>query len=275
MTGRRDRALSYALLITGSVIALYPVASIALLSLKAPGDDLSGLSLPSSLYFDNYVQAWSSGGFSQAMIASVIVAFAVVSSSLVLGVLAAYGLALLRVPFIGVISAVLLIGLVMPYEATVISLYQTMKMLGLLNSVWALILPQIAMSMPLCIFWMTAFFRSVPRSLIEAAHTDGASRWQTLTRILIPIAVPAIGTLATLLFLYTWNEFLLPLVLVPDNKQAQTVPLALSFFSGNLRNSRPPITAAAAMLVALPILGLYLVFQRRLVQGVISGAVKE
>jgi raffinose/stachyose/melibiose transport system permease protein len=271
----RDRLVAYALLAIGSVIALYPMFSIIMLSLKGPGDNLSGLSLPSSLYFQNYAEAWTRGAFSQSMLASIAVATAVVICSVVLAVLAAYGMALMRVPLAGLISVALLVGLVMPYESTVVSLYELMRNLNLINTVWALILPQIAMSMPFAVFWMVAFFRTVPRTILEAAASDGATRWQTLRLILVPIALPAIGTLATLLFLFTWNEFLLPLVLVPDNKSAQTVPLALSFFAGNRRNSQPEVTAAAAVLVALPILVMYVVLQRRLIQGIVSGAVKE
>lgn len=275
MISSRDRLVAYALLAIGSIIALYPMFSIVLLSLKGPGDNLSGLSLPSSLYFQNYSEAWTRGAFSQSMLASIAVATAVVICSVVLAVLAAYGMALMRVPLAGLISVALLVGLVMPYESTVVSLYELMRNLNLINTVWALILPQIAMSMPFAVFWMVAFFRTVPKTILEAAASDGATRWQTLRLILVPIALPAIGTLATLLFLFTWNEFLLPLVLVPDNKFAQTVPLALSFFAGNRRNSQPEVTAAAAVLVALPILIMYVVLQRRLIQGIVSGAVKE
>lgn len=272
---RSEQTLAYAFLVVGSLIALYPVISIVLLSLKAPGEDISGFSLPQGLYLNNYIEAWNRGAFSQAMVASVTVAVGVVVASVLLAVLAAYGLSHLRQPAVGIISGVLLLGLVMPYEATVISLYEIMRNLGLLNSIPALILPQIAMSMPFAIFWMLVFFRSVPTSLGEAAKVDGASRIQTLLFVLLPLAIPAIGTLAILLFLFTWNEFLLALVLVPDNKSAQTVPLALSFFAGNRRNSQPPVTAASAVLVALPIIVMYIFLQRRMIQGIVTGATKE
>ncbi len=272
---RSEQTLAYVFLLIGSVIALYPVISIVLLSLKAPGEDISSFSLPQGLYLNNYIEAWNRGAFSQAMVASVTVAAGVVVASVLLAVLAAYGLSHLRQPAVGIISGVLLLGLVMPYEATVISLYEIMRNLGLLNSIPALILPQIAMSMPFAIFWMLVFFRSVPTSLGEAAKVDGASRIQTLLFVLLPLAIPAIGTLAILLFLFTWNEFLLALVLVPDNKSAQTVPLALSFFAGNRRNSQPPVTAASAVLVALPIIVMYIFLQRRMIQGIVTGATKE
>lgn len=272
---RSERLFAYLLLSVGALIALYPVASVLLLSLKAPGEDITGFSLPQGLYLGNYVEAWDRGSFSQAMIASVVVAIGVVTASVLLAVLAAYGLSHLKQPSSGIVSGVLLLGLVMPYEATVISLYEIMRNLGLLNSLIALILPQIAMSMPFAIFWMLVFFRSVPPALSEAARVDGASRFQALWWVLLPLAIPAVGTLAILLFLFTWNEFLLALVLVPDNKSAQTVPLALSFFAGNRRNSQPPVTAAAAILVALPIIVMYIFLQRRMIQGIVTGATKD
>lgn len=272
---RSERLFAYLLLSVGALIALYPVVSVLLLSLKAPGEDITGFSFPQGLYLGNYVEAWDRGSFSQAMIASVVVAIGVVTASVLLAVLAAYGLSHLKQPSSGIVSGVLLLGLVMPYEATVISLYEIMRNLGLLNSLIALILPQIAMSMPFAIFWMLVFFRSVPPALSEAAQVDGASRFQALWWVLLPLAIPAVGTLAILLFLFTWNEFLLALVLVPDNKSAQTVPLALSFFAGNRRNSQPPVTAAAAILVALPIIVMYIFLQRRMIQGIVTGATKD
>ena len=272
---RSEKVFAYLLLSVGALVALYPVVSVLLLSLKAPGEDITGFSLPQGLYLGNYVEAWDRGSFSQAMIASVVVAIGVVTASVLLAVLAAYGLSHLKQPSSGIVSGLLLLGLVMPYEATVISLYEIMRNLGLLNSLIALILPQIAMSMPFAIFWMLVFFRSVPPALSEAARVDGASRFQALWWVLLPLAVPAVGTLAILLFLFTWNEFLLALVLVPDNKSAQTVPLALSFFAGNRRNSQPPVTAAAAILVALPIIVMYIFLQRRMIQGIVTGATKD
>jgi len=113
-----------------------------------------------------------------------------------------------------------------------------------------------------------------PTELLEAARIDGASRFQTLRLVMLPVAVPAIATLTTILFLFTWNEFLLALILVPDNSSVQTAPLSLSFFAGNERSSDPSVTAAAAVLVALPIVIAYVVLQRRLITGIVDGAVK-
>lgn len=121
---------------------------------------------------------------------------------------------------------------------------------------------------------MRSFFASAPRELIDAARVDGATRLQTLSLVLLPLARPAILALATLMFLFAWNEFLLALVMVPTNADAQTAPLSLSFFAGNRRNFDAGVVAAAALIVALPVLIGYVILQRQFIRGIAEGAVK-
>ncbi|MCB2177978.1 MAG: carbohydrate ABC transporter permease [Actinomycetales bacterium] len=276
MNGRRsEQLLGYGLLTLGTLIALYPFASIAMLALT-PGDQRTGgLGIPKTITFDNFVIAWTRGGFGQALWSSLIVAIAVVVGASLVSLLAAYAFQTMRFPGRGALLAILLVGLIMPYEGLIIPLYYLLDGMGLLNTYWALILPQIATSVSLGVLWMRQAFASVPHSLAEAASIDGASRWATLWRIFVPVSGPAIATLGTLLFLYTWNEFLMALVLVPQNPAVQTAPLALSFFAGSTRNFDPTVTAAAAVTVALPILVVYVIFQRRFITGITAGAVKE
>ena len=121
---------------------------------------------------------------------------------------------------------------------------------------------------------MRAFFRSSPRSLIEAARIDGATSFGVLRRVLLPQARPALMTLGTLVFVYTWNEFLLALVLIQDPEK-QTAPLGLSYFAGAARAGDPTKVAAASVLVAAPILVVYVFLQRHFIRGMLAGAVKE
>ncbi|AZM50225.1 carbohydrate ABC transporter permease [Streptomyces sp. WAC 06738] len=272
---RRQSAIGHAILIGAACVALYPFLSVLLLALGEPGSRTSGFSLPTSISFANFTEAWDRGLDAQPLLSSLLVATAVVIGTLVMAVLAGYAFAVFPFPLKGVFLVLLLAGLVMPYEATVIPLYYQLKDWGLVNTYAGLILPQIGLSLPFAIFWMRTFFVSTPAALREAASVDGASRLRTLRSVLLPMALPAIGTLATLLFLFAWNEFLLALVLVPDDASVQTAPLALSFFSGNRRNSDPGVTAAAAVLVALPVLIAYLALQRRMISGMLAGAVKE
>ena len=262
---RRDSAVTHAVLVVAAVVAAFPFATVIVTSL---GSDDGGFSIV------NYAAAWTQGGFGSALVSSAIVAFTVVAVTAAVTCLAGYALAHMRVPGEKVVLSALVVGLVLPYEVTVLPLYQMLSGWGLVDTYWALILPQVGLSVPLGVFWMRAFFTSVPAELLDAARIDGASRLRILWSVLVPLALPALATLATILFLFTWNEFLLALILVPQNEAVQTAPLSLSFFSGAEHGAKPAITAAAAVLVALPIVAAYVVLQRRLITGLTEGAVK-
>ncbi|WP_210505979.1 carbohydrate ABC transporter permease [Naasia sp. SYSU D00057] len=261
---RRDSVLSHAVLVLASLIAVYPLATIVVRALGgADGWTLA-----------NFAQAWTRGSFASALLSSTVVAVSVVVLTSVVATLAAFAFTFLRVPGAKIILGLLLVGLVLPYEVTVYPLYEMLSGFGLIDTYWALILPQVGLSVPLGVFWMNSFLGTLPMSLVEAAYLDGASRRQVLGSIIAPLARPAIGTMATLVFLFTWNEFLLALVLLPQNEAVQTAPLSLSFFSGAARATDPAVTAAAAVLVAAPIILFYVLLQRRLISGVVDGAVK-
>ncbi|MGI5442948.1 carbohydrate ABC transporter permease [Streptomyces shenzhenensis] len=260
---RTEYTVTHLLLVLAAIFAVYPLVHVVITSLNFTnsGDLLA-----------NYATAWESGHFASALLSSALVAIAVVTFTITLVSLAGYAFATMRVPAARIMLAALLVGLVLPYEVTVLPLYQMFMSWGLIDTYWALILPQVALSTPLGVFWMMTFFASVPEEVLEAARLDGASRAQVLRKVLMPVSVPSVATLATLLFLYTWNEFLLAIVLVPTNGAVQTAPLALSFFAGNSRTMDPAITSAAAVLVALPIVLAYICLQRRLIRGVVDGA---
>ena len=178
--------------------------------------------------------------FATGFKSSFIVAATVTVVSAVLSIGTGYAFGTMR--FVGdrIVFPIILLGIIFPYEATVIPLYydfQDVPLLhwNLLNTYWALILPQIGQSVAFGTFWMRAFFRSTPRSLIEAARIDGATSFGVLWRVLLPQAWPAVLTLSLLVFTYTWNEFLLALVLVSGSESHQTAPLGLSFFAGAAR----------------------------------------
>jgi raffinose/stachyose/melibiose transport system permease protein len=262
---RRESAITHAVLVVAAIIAVFPLASVVVASLRSDG---GGVGL------QNYSAAWTQGRFASALMSSALVAVTVVVVTAAVACLAGHALAHMRVPGAKVVVGLLLVGLVLPYEVTVLPLYQMLAGWGLVDTYWALILPQVGLSVPLGVFWMRSFFASVPGELLDAARIDGASRSRILLSVLVPVAWPAIATLATILFLFTWNEFLLALILVPQNEAVQTAPLSLSFFSGAERGAKPDITAAAAVLVALPIVAAYVVLQRRLITGLTDGAVK-
>ena len=278
--GRFERTANYWLLILFSVIAIYPVLSILFLALHKKTDLVTGFAFPSHPDLSSFKAAWTEGHFATGFKASFIVAATVTVASAVLSIGTGYALGTMR--FFGdrVVFPIVLLGIIFPYEATVIPLYydfQRVPLLhwNLLNTYWALILPQIGQSVAFGTFWMRAFFRSTPRSLIEAARIDGATSFGVLWRVLLPQARPAVMTMSVLVFTYTWNEFLLALVLVSGTQSHQTAPLGLSFFAGAVRAGDPTKVAAAAVLVAAPILVVYLFLQRHFVRGMLAGAIKE
>ncbi|MDR6972782.1 carbohydrate ABC transporter permease [Leifsonia shinshuensis] len=265
-TALRESVGTHVILIVAALFAVYPLGSIVVSALS----NRSG----SAIDWGNFAVAWTRSHFASALLSSAIIAVTVVVVTAVVSCLAGYALATMRVPGGRLLMALLLVGLVLPYEVTVLPLYQLLSGWGLVDTSWALILPQVGLSVPLGVFWMRTFFASVPTEILEAARMDGASRFAILRQVLLPIAGPALATLSTILFLFTWNEFLLALVLVPGNEAVQTAPLALSFFAGTDRASNPSVTAAAAVLVALPIVVAYIALQRRLITGLTAGAVK-
>ena len=200
------------------------------------------------------------------------VAVAVVVISTAVSVLSGYAFGMMRFRGSEVLFYVFLLGLMIPTEAIIVPLYYDFRDLALTDTYWALILPQCGTSIAFGTFWMRAFFRSVPRSLVEAARIDGASSWYTLWRVLLPLAKPAVLTMVVLIFMWTWNEFLLALVMVSD-EGLRTAPLGLSFFLG--RNSDDlTLLAAGAVIVATPVVVLYVFLQRQFIRGMVSGAVK-
>ena len=271
---RREQVLSYAVLGAFAVLALYPILSIVLLALHRRSDLVTGFAIPDHLSFDTFREAWNLGGFSSGLRNSLIVAAAVSLATAVLSTLAGYAFGTMRFRGSNALFYVLLIGLIFPYEATVIPLYYVFRDVGLTDSLWALILPQIGLSVPFGTFWMRAFFRSTPGALVEASRLDGASSFATLVRVLLPQAWPAITTMVVLVFMWTWNEFLLALVMIQSDS-LRTAPLDLAIFAGTNRYSDPTLTAAAAVLVALPIVLVYVFLQRSFIRGMFAGAVKE
>jgi raffinose/stachyose/melibiose transport system permease protein len=274
MSSTFERVGTHFLLIIFAVIAVYPLVSIVVLSLTPSTETVTGFSLPSEITFDNFATAWRDGRFDEALINSAIVAFSVVVVSVTFSVLAGYALGTMRFPGASLIFFILITGLIIPYESLIIPLYQMFRGWNLLDSLPALILPQIGISVTLGTFWMRGFFRSTPRSITEAARVDGAGHFRTLISILVPTAWPAILTLSVLIFMYTWNDFLLALVMNPSGR-VFTAPLALSFFAGAQRTSDQTVVAAAAVLVAIPVILFYVFLQRQFVRGFLTGAVKE
>lgn len=276
MTSQLERALTYGLLLLASVYAIYPLLSILFLALHEPGSLSTGLALPTEPSLEAFRRAWTEGGFDHALLSSFIITTTVVIASVFLSILTGYAFGTMRFRGSGVLFAFLLLGVVVPWEATVYPLYHDFQRLGLIDTYPAVILPEIGLSVAFGTFWLRGFFRSAPRQLIDAARIDGASSWTILWRILVPIGRPAIVTLAILLFVFNWNDYLLALVMIQDD-ETWTAPVALASFAGRQYDTGElrEIVAAASVLVALPILIIYIALQGQFMRGLLGGAVKE
>ena len=271
-TSRAQVAMNYLLLILCSAVAVYPLVGVVLASLypAGPSTSPSGFALPPTFAWHNYVDAWQRGGFAGSFSTSLIVAAVMVPASVVLSVVAGYAFATMRFPGSRAIFYLFILGLIIPTEATIVPLFYDVRSLGLLDTYWALIILEVSGELAFGIFWMRAAFLSAPPSLLEAARIDGASSWTTLWRILVPFAKPAILTLTVLTFADSWNEFFLALVFTVDH---MTAPAGLASFSGRY-TTNIVLVSAGAVIVAVPILVVFLIFQREFMRGVLTGAVK-
>jgi ABC-type glycerol-3-phosphate transport system permease component len=228
--------------------------------------------IPTQVIFDHYRALFTDRDFITPIRNSLIVAGTTTAFCLVVGTLAAYALA--RIEFRGKapIMAFILAVTMFPQISIVSPLYLLLRSLHLIDTYPGLIMPYMTFAMPLTVWVLTGSIRQIPKDLEEAAHVDGASRRQSFTKILLPLAVPSLATTGILTFIYCWNEFLFALsfTLGPER---QTVPVAIALFRGQYQVPWGEILAAAVVATA-PVAGLVLVFQRRIVQGLTAGAVK-
>jgi raffinose/stachyose/melibiose transport system permease protein len=255
------------------LVTVIPLGLLLLTSIKSKTEVLKGaFALPAYPHFENYVSAWTDGRFGTYFVNSVIVVVPVVGVSIVLGLITGFAFAYLSFPLKKSIFVILTIGMMVPTEAFIIPLYYEMLYLDLINTYWVLILTQIALSIPFATIFMASAMRQLPAEVLEAAVLDGATRPQVLMRVIVPLLAPAVSTLALFLFIWTWNEFLLPLILVNDDA-LRTLPIGALFFQGKYTINTPVLTAGAVIVIA-PLVLVYLIFQRKFSEGMTSGATK-
>jgi raffinose/stachyose/melibiose transport system permease protein len=271
-TGSFERTATHVMLALFAVLALAPLVVVVLAAMHPSGTLLSGAGLPDSLSLATFRTAWDEGGFSQLMTSSAIVAVTVVALTTVLSIPAGYAFGTMRFPFADLLFYVILTGIVVPFESLIVPLYYGFRDVGLTDSYWGLILPQTGLSISFGVFWMRAFFRSLPPELSDAARVDGATSWRILWRVLVPIGRPAIVTMVLLVFMWTWNEFLLALVMISDQTH-RTAPLGLSAFQSRYGVDVPGVSAAAVF-VAAPVVILYVLTQRQFLRGMLAGSIK-
>ena len=270
-----ERFMAHAILTLLSVIAVIPLLGLTFAAFNGSSRPISGFVIPSEWTLDNLVFAWGKGKFALTLTNSAIIALATVVGTTVFAALAGYAFAMSSFRFKNWLFLLFMIGLVVPSEAMVVPLYYDIRSyLPFLRGSHAVIaLPQIGKFLAFGVFWMRAAFAVIPQEITEAARLDGASNAQVFRLVMLPLVRPALMTLAILVFLWSWNDFLLPLVMLANTAKLQTAPLALAAFVGQ-RSTDVVGLSAASLIVSVPIVLFFIVFQRQLIRGVLHGALQ-
>ncbi|GAS98405.1 sugar-transport integral membrane protein ABC transporter sugB [Mycolicibacterium canariasense] len=254
--------------------ALIPVLWILSLSLKPTSTVKDGKFIPSDITFDNYKAIFSGDIFSSALINSIGIGLITTVIAVTIGGMAAYAIARLAFPGKKVLVGVALLIAMFPQISLVTPIFNIERRVGLFDTWPGLIIPYITFALPLAIYTMSAFFKEIPWDLEKAAKMDGATPGQAFRKVIAPLAAPGIVTAAILVFIFAWNDLLLALSLTATER-AITAPVAIANFTGSSQFEEPTGSiAAGAMVITVPIIIFVLIFQRRIVAGLTSGAVK-
>lgn len=272
LTRVRDTAPKTLLLTAAALFSVFPLLSMLSAALQPQGTAPAGISIPVHPHWHNFVDAWNAANILTLLQSSVTLVLGVVPVAMLISAMAAYAIAQLRIPFGNLFFLLLLLGLTLPFEVVVVPLYYQMQSFGLLNTHLGLILPLIGLNMPFAVFWMRTHFQSVPLEITEASKIDGAGSWTAFRQIQLPLAIPALASLGVLMFLSTWNQFLLAIVLISDPNK-RTMAGALQAFVGAHSTDVVLLNAGALMIMAPTIL-VFVIFQRYFVRAMLAGAVK-
>jgi multiple sugar transport system permease protein len=271
---RRNRLLLWLAVVVIMVFCLFPFYWLINTSLKT-GQDLSSATLvPPNPSLDNYTSIFEDSNFTTALRNSVIVAGITTILALGIGSFAGYALARLRFRGKFVLLAIILSITTFPPIAIAAPLFKIWTDLDIYDTLFGLIPPFLAFTLPLTIYVLASFFREIPKDLSEAALVDGATHFQAFRKVVMPLAAPGLVTAGLLSFIWAWNEFLLAITLT-SSPSARPVPPALAFFTGSQEFEVPLGTiTAATVVVTVPLVIMVLIFQKRIVAGLTAGAVK-
>ena len=254
--------------------ALVPVLWLASLSFKDPSTIADGSFLPHKWTLDNYRGIFQTSLFTRALVNSIGIALIATVLAVAVGSMAAYAVARLRFPGKRALVAVTLLIAMFPAISLVSPLFNLWRQLGLFDTWPGLIIPYLTFSLPLAIYTLSAFFREIPWELERAAKVDGATPLQAFLQVIAPLAAPGMVTTAILVFIFCWTDFVFAISLT-STSASQTVPAAIAFFSGASQFQTPiGSIAAAGVVITIPIILFVFFFQRRIVAGLTSGAVK-
>jgi raffinose/stachyose/melibiose transport system permease protein len=271
-----QRVTSFArqlMLIAVCVVVLVPIGYMVLASFKSVPDFFGNpYGLPTDWAFDNYTRAWTEASVSITLPNTIIVTLAAVLGSTFLASLIAYGLSRKERPLALALYTLFVAGLLVPVQMIILPLFILLKQLGLFGSLLALILPYIALGLPLGVLVLTPIAAAVPRDLVSAAQVDGASEWQIYRRVVLPLLRPGLLSVMILNGVWMWNEFFIPLI-VAFKPQAQTMPVGIVSFIG-VYSTEWGLVFASVVISTLPIVIAYLLMTRQFQSGLTAGALK-
>ncbi|EGK11929.1 sugar ABC superfamily ATP binding cassette transporter, membrane protein [Desmospora sp. 8437] len=274
---RKKTGFWFYLFLTGFLlVVLFPFIWQALTSLKPPGElfgENAFRPVPEHPTMDNYVKVFTQRPFATYLWNSTWVAVVTTAYCVFVAAIAAYAIARLRFKGKSIVLGITLAVSMFPQIATISPIFMFMEKMGLTNSYTGLIIPYTTFALPLALWNLTNFFRKIPFELEEAAKMDGATTWQALWRVIFPLAVPGTFTTAILVFIAAWNEFFFALTLNTEESM-KTVPVGIALFQGRFSIPWAEISAAS-VIVTIPLVLMVLLFQRRIVDGLTTGAVKE
>lgn len=268
-----DWAILGVAVLVGLLIAV-PFFLILINSFKSPADyNSSGpLSLPTGLYFDGMINFWERVNFPEKLWNSFFISSVVAVLAVGVSLLNAYALGIGRVRGRTWIVLLILLANMLPQEVLLYPLYFMFKLVGLYDNQWAVIIIFVVIQSAFGTYLLASVLGTFPKEILEAASLDGANRWTILWKVVYPITKPTLSVLLIFFFIWTWNEFLIPLTFLVSNA-AQTVPVSIAVLQGD-RLMDVTTTSASALLGLLPTLIFFLIFQRTLTRGITAGAVK-
>jgi raffinose/stachyose/melibiose transport system permease protein len=269
-----QRVIAWVALVVVAVVWIMPFVFVVFTSLKAPRELLTGspFDAPRNPQWTNFNRAWEVANLSRYGTNTLIVSAVKVPLGLLVSSLAAFALTRLRFRYQRGLLLLFVLGTMIPVQVALIPLFSIMINLGLLNNYLGLIIPYIAFGVPYQVFLLQGAFKDIPKELDEAARIDGGSNFQIYRRIVMPLSLPTLAALFILDFVATWNEFSIALVIMTSSER-WTIPLGLQGFQGRYATQYHLLNATIVMAI-IPILILYLVFQRYFISGLIRGAIK-
>ncbi|WP_434992096.1 carbohydrate ABC transporter permease [Arthrobacter sp. Ld5] len=271
----RMKYLTYLGLVAIFVYCLSPFYWMLVSSFRRTSDIFDNTLLPQPFSAENYLKVFDGSTlFGKALLNSLIVAGITTTAALVLGIFAAYAISRLDFRFKSVILGVIIATSMFPGISVVVPLLRLFTDIGWINTYQAMIVPNLSFAIPLAVWNLTTFMKSLPFDLEEAAMIDGCTKWQAFRKVLLPLAAPGVFTTAILTFIHSWNEFIIALSMVND-PNLQTATVAISKFTGATEFQAPfGEQMAAGVIVTIPLVIMVLIFQRRIVEGLTSGATK-